>query len=134
MNAPTAGPRCPRCRRPLAAWRLNHCVYCGENFPAELKEGFAEPEALKWIERPALSVDVSKKLEMMKVIPQETGKKKSHSVVTIAGILSIPIFAAVFYLTWTLIRQLSPVSGVLIGIAGIGVVGYLVWTVWKSRR
>ena len=133
MNAPTAGPRCPRCRRPLAAWRLNHCVYCGENFPAELKEGFSEPEALKWIERPALPVDVSKKLEMMKVIPQET-VKKSRSLVTIAGILSIPIFAAVFYLTWTLIRQLSPASGVLIGLAGIAVVGYLVWTVWKARR
>ena len=133
MNAPTAGPRCPRCRRPLAAWRLNHCVYCGENFPAELKAGFSEPEALKWIERPALPVDVSKKLEMMKVVPQESAKK-SRSLVTIAGILSIPIFAAVFYLTWTLIRQLSPASGVMIGIAGIGVVGYLAWNVWKSRR
>ena len=133
MNAPTAGPRCPRCRRPLAAWRLNHCIYCGENFPAELKEGFSEPEALKWIERPALPVDVSKKLEMMKVVPQETAKK-SLSLVTIAGILSVPIFAGLFYLTWTLIRQLSPASGVLIGIAGIGVVGYLVWTVWKARR
>lgn len=133
MNAPTAGPRCPRCRRPLAAWRLNHCVYCGENFPAELKEGFSEPEALKWIERPALPVDISKKLEMMKVVPQET-VKKSRSLVTIAGILSIPIFAAVFYLTWTLIRQLSPASGVMIGIAGIGVVAYLAWNVWKARR
>ena len=133
MNAPTAGPRCPRCRRPLAAWRLNHCVYCGENFPAELKEGFSEPEALKWIERPALPVDVSKKLEMMKVIPQEA-PRKSRSLVTIAGILSVPIFAAVFYLTWTLVRQLSPASGILIGIAGIGVVGYLCWTVWKARR
>jgi hypothetical protein len=133
VNAPTAGPRCPRCRRPLAAWRLNHCVYCGENFPAEFKEGFSEPEALKWIERPALPVDVSKKLEMMKVIPQEP-VKKSRSLVTIAGILSIPIFAAVFYLTWTLIRQLSPASGVMIGIAGVGVVAYLVWTVWKARR
>ena len=133
MNAPTAGPRCPRCRRPLAAWRLNHCVYCGENFPAELKEGFSEPEALKWIERPALPVDVSKKLEMMKVVPQEP-VKRSRSLVTIAGILSIPIFAAVFYLTWTLIRQLSPASGVMIGIAGVGVVAYLVWTVLKARR
>lgn len=133
MNAPTAGPRCPRCRRPLAAWRLNHCVYCGESFPAELKEGFTEPEALKWIERPALPVDLSKKLEMMKVIPQDTARK-SPSLVRIAGILSIPIFAAVFYLTWTLIKQLSPASGFLIGLAGVGVVGYLVWTVWKSRR
>ncbi len=133
MNAPTAGPRCPRCRRPVAAWRLNHCVYCGETFPAELKEGFAEPEALKWIERPALPVDVSKKLEMMKVVPQKAGKK-SRSLVTIAGLLSVPIFAAVFYLTWTLIRQLSPVSGLLIAIAGIGIVAYLIWTVWTGVR
>ncbi len=53
---------------------------------------------------------------------------------TIAGILSVPIFAAVFYLTWTLVRQLSPASAVLIGIAGIGVVGYLAWTFCKARR
>ena len=60
---PTAGPRCPRCHRPLAAWRLEHCVYCGEAFPAELKQGFEEPEALKWVERPALPADLNKKLE-----------------------------------------------------------------------
>ena len=49
-----AGPRCPRCHRPLAAWRLNHCVYCGEAFPEDLKDGHAEPDALKWVERPGL--------------------------------------------------------------------------------
>ena len=133
MSSAPAGPRCPRCHRPLAAWRLDHCVYCGEAFPADLKAGFTAPEALKWVERPALPVDVSKKLEMMKVIPQET-VKKSRSLVTTAGILSIPIFAAIFYLTWTLIRQLSPASGFMVLVGGAGVLGYLGWIFYRARR
>ncbi len=133
MNAATTGPRCPRCRRPLAAWRLNHCVYCGEAFPPELKEGFAEPEALKWIERPPLPTDVSKKLEMMKVVPIET-RKKSRSIVTIVGIVSVPIIAILFYMTWALLRQMSPTSSFLILVAGVGVIAYLIWTFAKARR
>ena len=74
MSAPTAGPRCPKCRRPLAAWRLDHCVYCGEAFPAELKQGHEAPDGLKWVERPALPTDLSKKLELMKVVPIEAGQ------------------------------------------------------------
>jgi hypothetical protein len=133
VNAAPTGPRCPRCRRPLAAWRLNHCVYCGEAFPAELKEGFAEPDALKWIERPPLPADVSKKLEMMKVVPIEA-HKKSRSIVTIVGIVSVPIIAILFYFTWLLLRQMSPTSGLLVLIAGVGVIAYLIWTFAKARR
>ena len=133
MTAATTGPRCPRCRRPLAAWRLNHCVYCGEAFPAELKEGFAEPDALKWIERPPLPADVSKKLEMMKVVPIEA-HKKSRSIVTIVGIVSVPIIAILFYFTWLLLRQMSPTSGLLVLIAGVGVIAYLIWTFARARR
>jgi hypothetical protein len=133
VNAATTGPRCPRCRRPLAAWRLNHCVYCGEAFPAELKEGFAEPEALKWIERPALPADVSKKLEMMKVVPIE-GRKRSRSIVTIVGIVSVPIIAILFYMTGALLRQMSPTASLLILVAGVGVIAYLIWTFAKARR
>jgi hypothetical protein len=133
VNAATTGPRCPRCRRPLAAWRLNHCVYCGEAFPAELKEGFAEPDALKWIERPPLPADVSKKLEMMKVVPIEA-HKKSRSIVTIVGIVSVPIIAILFYFTWLLLRQMSPTSGLLVLIAGVGVIAYLIWTFARARR
>ena len=130
---PTAGPRCPRCHRPLAAWRLAHCVYCGEAFPAELKQGFEEPEALKWVERPALPADLNKKLELMRVVPMET-KKKSRSLVTIVGAVSVPIFVVIFYLTWKLLRQLSPMSGLMIVGAGVMVVGYLVWTFVKARK
>jgi hypothetical protein len=130
---PTAGPRCPRCHRPLAAWRLEHCIYCGEAFPAELKQGFEEPEALKWVERPALPADLNKKLELMRVVPMET-KKPTRSLITVVGIVSVPVFVAIFYLTWKLLRQLSPVSGLLILGAGVMVVGYLVWTFVKARK
>jgi hypothetical protein len=132
VSSAPAGPRCPRCRRPLAAWRLEHCVYCGEKFPADLKQGFQEPDALKWIERPALPDDVSKKLEMMKVVPSQA-PKKSKNLLAIAGLVSIPIIGALFYLTYVLLKQLSPTSGLLILVAGLGVVVYLVWLFRRAR-
>ena len=126
VSFPTAGPRCPRCHRPLAAWRLAHCIYCGEAFPADLKQGFAEPEALKWVERPGLPADASKKLELMKVGRVDT-RRKSRSFVAIAGLVSIPIFGVIFYLTYSMLKRLSPTFGLLILVSGIGVVAYLVW-------
>ena len=132
MSSAPAGPRCPRCRRPLAAWRLEHCVYCGEKFPADLKQGFEEPEALKWVDRPALPADVSKKLEMMKVVPAQ-GPKKSKNLLAVAGLISIPIFAALFYLTYRLVSQLSPTTSVLILVGGAGVIAYLVWIFRRAR-
>lgn len=133
MSSPTAGPRCPRCRRPLAAWRLEHCVYCGEAFPPGFKEGFQEPESLKWIERPPLPPDVSKKLELMKVVPIEA-KKKTRPFLAVAGLVAVPIFAAIFYLTFSLLRKVSPTAGVLILVGGAGVLGYLVWIFARAAR
>ena len=132
MSAPTAGPLCPRCRRKLAAWKMDHCVYCGESFPADLKAGFEAPPGLQWAERPALPTDVSKKLEMMKVVPAQ-GPKKSKNLLAIAGLISIPIFAALFYLTYRLVSQLSPTTSLLILVAGAGVVAYLVWIFRRAR-
>lgn len=133
MSAPTAGPRCPRCRRPIAAWRLEHCVYCGEPFPAELKEGFQEPEGLKWVERPALPTDLSKKLEMMKVVPIDT-KRKSRSLLTVIGFVSVPIFGVIFYLLYTLITRLSALAGILVLIGGAGFVAYLIWILVRASK
>ena len=133
MSAPTAGPRCPKCRRPIAAWRLEHCVYCGESFPAELKQGFDEPDGLKWVERPALPTDLSKKLELMKVVPIEA-RRKSRSLVTIAGLLSLPIFAAIFYLLYTIVRRLSPGTSLVVLLAGAGFLGYLAWNFTRARK
>jgi hypothetical protein len=133
VSFPTAGPRCPRCHRPLAAWRLDHCIYCGEAFPADLKHGFAEPEALKWVERPGLPADASRKLEMMKVVPVDT-RRKSRSFFAIAGLVSIPIFGAIFYLTYSMLKQLSPTFSLLILVSGIGVVAYLVWIFTRASK
>jgi hypothetical protein len=133
VSTPPAGPRCPRCRRPLAAWRLEHCVYCGEAFPPGLKDGFQEPEALKWIERPPLPADVSKKLELMKVVPIQ-GRKKTRPMLAVAGLVSIPVFGAIFYLTFSLLRKLSPTAGLLVLAGGVGVLGYLVWIFARAAR
>jgi hypothetical protein len=113
---------------------MDHCVYCGEPIPPEVKQGFAEPEALKWVDRPALPADVSKKLELMRVVPMETTKKASRSLITLVGFASVPIFVGIFYLTWMLLRRISPVSGFLIVGAGAMVIGYLVWTFLKARK
>jgi hypothetical protein len=133
MSAPTAGPRCPKCRRPLAAWRLDHCVYCGEAFPAELKQGHEAPDGLKWVERPALPTDLSKKLELMKVVPIEAGRK-GRSLVTVIGLLSLPIFAAIFYLLYTMVRRMSPGTSLVVLLAGAGFVGYLAWIFARARK
>jgi hypothetical protein len=133
MSASTDGPRCPKCRRPLAAWRLDHCVYCGEAFPAELKQGFEAPEGLKWVERPALPTDLSKKLELMKVVPMEA-RRKSRSLVTVVGVLSVPIFGAIFYLLYTMVRRLSPGTSILILVAGAGFIAYLAWIFARARK
>jgi hypothetical protein len=133
VSTSPAGPRCPRCRRPLAAWRLEHCVYCGEAFPPGFKEGFEEPDALKWIERPPLPADVSKKLELMKVVPIE-GRRKTRPMLAVAGLVSIPLFGAIFYLTFSLLRKLSPTAGLLVLAGGAGVLGYLVWIFARAAR
>ena len=133
MSAPTAGPRCPKCHRPLAAWRLDHCVYCGEAFPAELKQGHEAPDGLKWVERPALPTDLSKKLELMKVVPIEAGRK-GRSLVTVIGLLSLPIFAAIFYLLYTMVRRMSPGTSLVVLLAGAGFVAYLAWIFARARK
>ncbi len=133
MSAPTAGPLCPRCRRKLAAWKLDHCVYCGETFPADLKQGFEAPAGLQFVERPALPTDLSKKLELMKVVPIES-RRKGRPVVAIIGVLSVPIFGAIFYLLYTMIRRLSPGTSLLVLAAGAGFVAYLVWIFVRAAR
>ncbi len=133
MTAPTAGPRCPRCRRPLAAWRLDHCIYCGEAFPEELRQGFAEPEGLKWGERPALPADVSKKLELLRIVP--TGKaKKPRALMATLAVLAVPVFVAILYVAFTLVRQLSPTSAFLIVIVSLGAIVYVASVFFRSRK
>jgi len=82
MSSQPPLPSCPQCGRRIAAWKKDHCVYCGTTFPPDFKQGFAEPEALKWVDRPEISPDAERKLEMMKVVPMDGGGR-GRSVSTI---------------------------------------------------
>jgi len=127
VSAETPGPLCPRCRRRIAAWKLDHCVYCGESFPPDLREGFAEPEALKWVERPGIPPDAARQLELMKVIPMEKDSKP-RSVLRLLTLISLPVFAVLFYLLYQLLRRYSPALSVLVLVGGAGFLAYLVWS------
>lgn len=124
----STGPLCPHCGRRIAAWRMDHCVYCGAVFPAELKQGFAEPEALKWVDRPKLPPDAARQLEMWKVIPQE---KKRRSGVALFGIFAMPVFAILFYLLYRIVARYSGVAAMFVAIAGAGFLAYLAWSLFK---
>ncbi len=124
------GPLCPKCGRRIAAWRLDHCVYCGHVFPEGLRDGFPEPEALKWIERPSIPPEAARQLEMMKVVPFEKDKKPRF-VMGIA-LVSIPIFGTIFFLLYSLVRRYSPASAVLVLVGGVGFLAYLFWSLTRK--
>lgn len=126
-------PRCPGCLRAIAAWRLDHCVYCGAAFPPGLREGHAEPEALKWIERPALPPDAARQIEMMKIIPLGA-EKRPRSFLAAVALLSVPLFAGLFYLLYRLVMRHSQSAASLIAVGGAGFLIYLVWIVLKTAK
>jgi Zn ribbon nucleic-acid-binding protein len=132
VNAPIAGPVCPRCRRKLAAWRLDHCVYCGEKFPENIREGFTEPEALQYVERPDVPPDAAKQLDMMRYV--EIGaEKKPRGLGRALALLTIPVFVVIFYLLYRLATRIFPQASILVVVLAVGLLGYIVWTVAKSN-
>jgi hypothetical protein len=131
MSSQPPLPACPQCRRRIAAWKKEHCVYCGAAFPPGLKDGFEEPEALKWVERPGISPDAARKLEMMKVVPSD-GRAKTRSLPVLIGLLSLPVFAVLFYLLSSLLRRYSAAASVTVLVAGVGFLGYLAWSLRRS--
>ena len=135
MSSATPGPRCPRCRRPIAAWRLEHCIYCGESFPPDLKEGHSEPEALKWVERPAIPSDAARQLELMKVLPIE-GKTpgRSRPALFLAGAISIGAFTIIFALLYVLMKRSAPSIGGFVLVIGAVFLGYLVSVFLRAHR
>lgn len=134
MNGTPVGPLCPRCRRKLAAWRLDHCIYCGEKFPENLREGFTEPEALKFVERPAVSPDAARQLEMMRYVEIGAKPKQKTTVAATLALLTLPVFAGVFYMLYRLVSRTFPSFAILIVVAGLVFLGYVGWTVAKSSR
>lgn len=134
MSSATLGPRCPRCRRQLAAWRLPHCVYCGETFPPDLKEGYDEPEAVKWIERPAIPQDAARQLELLKVLPWEGKKKPPRRALIFAAGLSVGAFTGIFVLLFLLLRRQMPSLSASVVLVGAVFIGYLVWNFSRAYR
>lgn len=133
MSSQPPLPECPQCGRRIAAWRKEHCVYCGSVFPPGWKDGFSEPETLKWVERPGISPDAQKKLEMMKVVPQD-GPGRTRSLPMLIGLLSLPIFVVLFYLLASLLRRYSAGAATTVLVAGTGFLIYLLWNLQKARR
>jgi threonine/homoserine/homoserine lactone efflux protein len=60
--------------------------------------------------------------------------KGSRSLPSIIGILSVPVFAVLFYLLSSLVRRYSPFAAAGILAAGAAFLGYLLWSVQKLRR
>jgi hypothetical protein len=133
MSASSPGPRCPRCNRTLAAWRLAHCVYCGEAFPPGLKEGFQEPEALKWVDRPAIPMDAARQLEVMKILPWEARKKPRPALLLAAG-FSFAVFATIFVMLFSVMRRSMPSIGIFVLVVGVVFLGYLVTAFRRADR
>jgi hypothetical protein len=131
-STPPPLPSCPKCGRRIAAWKLDHCVYCGAPFPAGFRDGVPEPEALKWLERPGLSIDASKQLELMKVVADDQVKKPRSLILALTG-FSIPVFGVIFYLIYVLLQRYSPPVAVAVLLGGAGFLGYLVWNAAKLR-
>lgn len=112
---------------------MDHCVYCGAQFPPELKQGMPEPESLKWVDRPAIPSDAAKQLEVMKILPLE-GKNQPRSIAAILTVLAVPVFGVVFYLLYSLLERYSGTGAMLVLLGGAGFIGYLVWSAFRSPR
>lgn len=123
---PPSLPVCSRCGRRIAAWKMDHCVYCGTPFPPGFRDGVPEPDSLKWIQRPDVSPEAVKQLELMKVMPYEQARSPRALVLAMAG-FSIPVLGVVFYLIYTLLRRYSSVAGYAVLLGGAVLLGYLVW-------
>jgi hypothetical protein len=133
MSSQPPQPLCPQCGRRIAAWKREHCVYCGAAFPPGFKDGLAEPEGLKWVERPAIPPEAARKLEMMKVVPLE-GRATRRSLPVWIGLVSLPIFAVVFFLLYSLLRRYMPGAAGLLLFVEAAILAYLGWTFYRASR
>src|SRR5262249_12271248 len=130
-NAPPL-PTCPKCRRRIAAWKMDHCVYCGAPFPPDFREGLPEPESLKWIDRPGLPPGASKQLELMKVLPDDRGRSPRRLILALAG-FSVPIVVVILYLAFSLLKRYSTTGAVGTLLGGAVGIGYLVWNAMRVK-
>ena len=133
MSSQPPLPVCPACGRKIAAWKKEHCVYCGAAFPPGFKDGIAEPDAMKWVDRPPIPPDAARKLEMMKVVPLESAAR-ARALPAWIGLLSLPVFAVIFYLLYSIVRRYIPSVAGLVLVVGAGILGYFIYAFYKARR
>ncbi len=69
----------------------------------------------------------------MRVVPSE-GRRKGSRFLAIAALVSIPVFAVIFFLTYRMLNPFSPVAGFAVALAGLGSVGYLAWIFHRARN
>ena len=114
MSSQPPLPVCPACGRKIAAWKKEHCVYCG-------------------VDRPPIPPDAARKLEMMKVVPLE-GAARARALPAWIGLLSLPVFAVIFYLLYSIVRRYIPSVAGLVLVVGAGILGYFIYAFYKARR
>jgi hypothetical protein len=133
VSSASPGPLCPRCRRKLAAWKLDHCIYCGEKFPENLREGFTEPESLKFVERPPVPPEAARQLEMLKYVEiGATGKPNRRIGLFLVG-LALPVLFGLFYMLYRVLTRWLPSSaGFIVGAIGLLVLGAVGWAVARA--
>lgn len=134
MSSASPGPLCPRCRRKLAAWKLDHCIYCGEKFPENLREGFTEPESLKFVERPQVPSDAAKQLEMLKYVEIGAAARPHNRRIGLFLVgLALPVLFGLFYMLYRVLSHWLPSSaGFLVGAIGLVVLGVVGWAVARA--
>jgi len=134
VSSASPGPLCPRCRRKLAAWKLDHCIYCGEKFPENLREGFAEPDSLKFVERPPVPSEAAKQLEMLKYVELgATAKSGSRKLGLFLVGLAFPVLLGLFYMLYRVLSRWLPTSaGFIVGAVGLVVLGAVGWAVARA--
>jgi hypothetical protein len=110
---------------------MDHCIYCGAEFPPDFRQGLPEPEALKWVDRPGIPPEAARQLEIMKVIPLD-GARRPRSLGRAITLLSVPVFAVIFYLLYSLVHHNWPSTAGLVLLGGAVFVAYLIWNVFKA--
>lgn len=125
-------PRCTKCRRPVAAWKLDHCVYCGTALPPDFRETYPEPEGVRRAEPRELPPEAAKQLELMKVLPSEK-PSKSRTILFAMGLLTIPVFALLFYLMYKILSRFASGTSWIVGLAALAFFGYFGWMALRKR-
>jgi hypothetical protein len=97
-----------------------------------LKAGAQPPEALRWVDRPDLPPEAARQLEMMKVVPLGR-EKRSRSLRAAVSLISLPLFAGIFYMIYRLLTRYSGPVATLVLVAGAGFVLYLAVAALRSK-